>query len=156
MKSLLPAQSKKRQPHDLEWFMRWVTPEPNTGCWHWWGPLNPGGYGSIGFQGKTTGAHRVAWVLVGRSIPPGYDLDHKCRIRCCVNPDHLEPVTRSINLKRGIGPRILSERNTTKTHCPKGHPYEGGNLYVAADGHRDCIKCQRERVRQWRARRKEQ
>lgn len=147
-----PPRKRRGAPFDLEWFLRWVIPEPNSGCWIWGGSLNAGGYGSVGLYGQTTNAHVVAWLLVGRAIPDDYDLDHKCRVRCCVNPDHLEPVTRSINLIRGIGPAMLAARQTAKTHCPKGHAYAGANLYVAPDGTRDCIPCQRKRVRQWRAR----
>lgn len=146
------ARWPKNEPKTLQWLLRWVLFEPNSGCWMFGGTLNPGGYGSIKLDDRARSAHRAAWVLSGRTIADGYDLDHKCRVRSCCNPDHLEPVTRSINLTRGIGPKMLGDRNTTKTHCPRGHPYEGANLYICPRGHRDCITCQRERVRQWRAR----
>lgn len=69
------------------------------GCWLWTGALARG-YGSM-FDGQTARpAHRVSWELAGRVLVDGMDLDHLCRVRCCVNPDHLEQVTRSENLRR--------------------------------------------------------
>jgi len=140
------------EPYTLEWLMRWTIPEPNSGCWLWTGTLNPGGYGCVGFQGKTKGAHRVAYMLANGSIPAGMDLDHLCRVRCCVNPGHLEAVTRSVNLRRGEAGQNLVSKALAKTHCPAGHPYQGDNLYVDKRGRRACITCQRQNVREWRAR----
>jgi hypothetical protein len=79
------------------------TPEE---CWPWLGALYSNGYGHIsagGHSGPGLLAHRVAYELVLGPVPDGLDLDHLCRCRRCVNPVHLEPVTRSVNLKRGIG-----------------------------------------------------
>lgn len=157
MTTALVRVDGKMRATSMEWLLRWVIPEPNSGCWIWGGTLNKGGYGTVGFRGRGTNAHIAAWLLAGKHIPPGYDLDHKCRVRCCVNPDHLEPVTRSVNLRRGIGPAILAARRRGVTHCPKGHPYSGDNLYIDPKrGHRDCVMCQRERVRAWRRRQKKE
>ena len=149
MADLRASRKGKNDPFTVDWLMRWVSPEPNSGCWLWTGTTNPGGYGAVGFMGRTRSAHRVSYELAKGPIPAGLDLDHKCRVRCCVNPDHLEPVTRSENLRRGLAGENLRVAALAKTHCPKGHPYSGGNLYVAPDGHRDCITCQRARVRNW-------
>jgi len=105
------------EPYTLEWLMRWTIPEPNSGCWLWTGTLNPGGYGCVGFQGKTKGAHRVAYMLANGSISAGMDLDHLCRVRCYVNPGHLEAVTRSVNLRRGEAGQNLVSKALAKTHC---------------------------------------
>jgi hypothetical protein len=103
------------------------------GCWIWTACKNEPGYGSIGFSGKPKGAHRVAYELVKGPIPDGLTLDHLCRNTSCVNPDHLEPVTRAENARRI--PRA--------THCPKGHPYDEANTYTPPSGGRFCRACLR-------------
>lgn len=115
-------------------------PEPNSGCWLWIGAILPNGYGTIQHEKRTQYAHRVSYMLFKGEIPAGHDLDHLCRNRCCINPDHLEPVTRSVNLRRGIGPKMLGDRNALKKHCPRGHAYEGGNLRIY-NGKRQCRAC---------------
>lgn len=130
-----------------------ATPEPNTGCWLWTASGNNAGYGVIlidgkrgpGRPGKFVLAHRLMYERTVGPIPHGLDLDHLCRVRCCINPAHLEPVTRSVNLKRGINQWKL------KTHCPHGHPYSGDNLYQMPNGRRACRTCRNERSRRARA-----
>jgi hypothetical protein len=93
-----------------ERFAAKVLPEPNSGCWLWAGSINPDGYGKIRVSSRpsySTGAHRVSWELVHGPVPPGLEMDHLCRVRCCVNPQHLAVVTRSENqlrspLRRGF------------------------------------------------------
>jgi hypothetical protein len=75
----------------------WERVEKTGGCWLWTGSRNGGGYGNYG--GK--GAHRYAYELLKAPIPPGLVIDHLCRVRHCVNPDHMEPVTQSVNCRRG-------------------------------------------------------
>lgn len=80
---------------------RQITP---SGCWLWTGARNDSGYGRVGIGGSRTGAvHRVAYELLIGPVPAALDLDHLCRVRHCFNPKHLEPVTRSENLRRGVG-----------------------------------------------------
>ena len=84
-------------------FMNFVSPEPMSGCWLWTGSDSGtgrgGGYGRFSFSGATIAAHRYAYsVLVGK-IRKNMQVDHKCGVRCCVNPDHLQQVTQSKNMK---------------------------------------------------------
>ena len=115
-------------------------PEPNTGCWIWLGQITWNGYGTfhikVDGEWKKKVAHRVCYESFVGPIPEGLDLDHKCRQRHCVNPDHLEPVTRSENLRRSP----LMARWAHKTSCPKGHPYDGVDSRKA----RICRQCARE------------
>lgn len=120
-----------------------VSPEPNTGCWLWDGALN-NGYGHMTVRNKQVGAHRVSYMAFKGPIPKGLDLDHLCRVPCCVNPDHLEPVTRQVNVLRGNTPKVSALRMTQKTHCPQGHPYSGDNLAIDAEGARRCLICKRD------------
>ena len=98
----------------------WAKVERTDACWLWRGYLNGQGYGSIRWMGRQWRAHRLVYELTVGSIPPGLTLDHLCRVRHCVNPDHLEPVTNRVNLLRGESP---SARHARKTHCPLGHEY---------------------------------
>lgn len=85
------------------WFERFIR-EDEHGCWIWHGARFSSGYGACGFRGTTTVAHRAIWQALYADLPRNVDLDHLCRVRACANPDHLEPVTRSMNLMRGAHP----------------------------------------------------
>jgi hypothetical protein len=116
--------------------------DPETGCWHWQGSKMHNGYGQMGVGGRLYAAHRYIYEQTNNiSVPKHLDLDHLCRNRGCVNPEHLEPVTRSENLKRGMK---RGERQREKTHCPKGHPYDEANTYHHPSGKRCCRTCGRE------------
>lgn len=109
-----------------------------TGCWEWTAYVDPNGYGRLSvarYQRADALAHRAAWWLYRGSIPPDRpELDHLCKVPCCVNPDHLEPVTREENIRRSESESVLNSR---KTHCPAGHPYVG----------RRCPTCERDGYR---------
>ena len=74
---------------DVDRLLKYVAPEPNTGCWLWLGGDNGYGYGRFYFRKRFWGAHRVAWTLMVGEIPKGLCVLHKCDVRGCVNPDHL-------------------------------------------------------------------
>lgn len=124
-----------------------VESEPSTdlgACWRWGGKINHCGYARLYVgEGREVMAHRFSYELHVGVIPDGLDLDHLCRVRDCVNPAHLEPVTRRENLLRG---ETAPARESRLTHCRRGHPYDEVNTYRAA-GKRYCRACWRERDR---------
>ncbi len=131
-----------------------------TGCWNWTGYVRSDGYGEIQLGRRGVGAalaHRVSYELHVGPIPDGMEPDHICRNRACGNPAHLEAVTRTENIVRGEAPAAVRAAMVRITHCPQGHEYTPENTYVArtARGYtnRMCRTCQRERMRQRRARR---
>ncbi len=120
-------------------------------CWEWTASRNTKGYGQFGLRGRRLMAHRLSYEWLIGPIGEGLQIDHLCRVRNCVNPAHLEPVTCKENLRRGEGP---AARNTRKATCPHGHPYAGDNLYVSTDGKRRCRECHRSANRRWKRQRK--
>jgi hypothetical protein len=73
-----------------------------TGCWVWQGQMNRNGCGRMyAGGGKRLMSHRLMYELTIGPIPTGLLIDHKCRVRACCNPDHLEPVTHAENIHRG-------------------------------------------------------
>jgi Holliday junction resolvase RusA-like endonuclease len=129
----------------------WRYAQKTEGCWTWQGIINQKwGYGYFSLRGTLLRAHRVAYVLErGMSIPDDKVVDHLCRNRACVRPDHLEVVTQQENCRRGMTGRATGttgEVNKAKTHCPKGHPYSGDNLRTR-NGRRNCAACSSRRSR---------
>lgn len=121
------------------------------GCWLWRGSLVTKGYGKFKAKGKTISAHRAGYQLLKGTVPSGLTLDHLCRVRSCVNPDHLEPVTAKENVLRGTGLTALSAK---KTHCIRGHELAGSNLLRSnlKRGERHCRTCANDWQREkWRA-----
>ena len=98
----------------LERFENKYIPEPNTGCWLWVAHTNRCGYGTFGVAGRTYLAHRVSYNLHIGDIPKHLELDHKCRVRSCVNPSHLEPVTHKENMSRSPLVRKAGAYNSAK------------------------------------------
>ncbi len=103
------------------------------GCWIWRGAVNRAGYGAFSVDGTTRRAHRVSYELRVGPIPEGLHLDHLCRVRACVNPAHLEPVTHAENVRRGA--------RAGQTHCKRGHEFTPENTRVDKSGGRCCIAC---------------
>jgi len=119
-------------------------------CWVWTEYLNSAGYArfmptsSRDPNRYTVQAHRFAYEQVKGPIPEGLVLDHLCRVPRCVNPNHLEPVTESVNVRRGIAP---AARWAARTHCDTGHEYTPENTYRTKAGARVCKTCRRDRKR---------
>lgn len=118
-------------------------PEPNTGCWLWLGMVDQYGYGRVWHDGRLQAAHRVVYG----AVPEGLVLDHKCRVRCCVNPSHLRAVTVSEN-------NLASKPFRRKAVCANGHAMTDENTYTRTDrlGHKraSCIRCQSDRAARYR------
>ncbi len=112
-----------------------------SGCWDYMGTKGNNGYGCLWHDGHSTFAHRFAYQLFVGPIPEGLEIDHLCRNRKCVNPDHLETVTKKENLLRGIG---FGAINARKTHCPNGHAYDTSNTRYDYRGYRYCRACSRQ------------
>lgn len=117
----------------------WQRVDKTGECWIWIGATRRGyGYLRTGPRGSgTVQAHRLAYETLVGAIPVGLVLDHLCRVRRCVRPDHLEPVTLETNILRGTG---WAARNAAKTKCPRGHLYDR----ITADGYRSCWTCCRQ------------
>ena len=107
-------------------------------CWVWTGSINRDGYGTLGAgPGESRLAHRRVYEALIGPIPDRLELDHLCRVRHCVNPDHLEPVTHAENMRRA---GLLVGR----TECRRGHDLAEVGVYVyPATGLRGCRECRR-------------
>jgi len=117
----------------------WAKVKKTEHCWLWTGCIKSNGYGTYGKEGKY--AHRISYVLTRGEIPLGLQLDHLCRVRNCVNPDHLEAVTRKENIRRGMAGSGINSR---KTSCIRGHKLSGSNLLVVGKRKkRQCKICSR-------------
>ena len=121
---------------------------PSGDCWEFQ-RLDHAGYGRFWINGRSVRAHRWCFEFMVGEIPPGLFLDHLCRNRSCVNPDHLEPVTPRINTLRG---ETVPAANLWKTHCWRGHPLSGDNLRRDPRGRRRCRACHRINAAAYRAR----
>lgn len=122
--------------------------DPQTGCWNWTGLLGlTGGYGRISINDRDVYVHRAAWELANGPVPEGFELDHLCRNRACVNLSHLEVVTRRENVHRGMGTAGINAR---KTHCDRGHEFTPENVYRNKRGARQCRTCKRAYSRAYR------
>lgn len=122
----------------------------STPCWISDRAQQPNGYTKLGYLGRTWLTHRFAFTVFVGEIPSDLQLDHLCSQRACCNPDHLEPVTCRENLLRGD---TITAQQAAKTHCKRGHPLSGANVYWRPDKptSRGCRACRTESTRRSRA-----
>ena len=138
---------ERRPP--LERFLLKFDEEPNTGCWIWKGGKTVDGYASFargGRNGMTLG-HRFAYKTFREPIPVGLEIDHLCRNRACVNPWHMELVTRLENILRSLA------ATTRKTHCKNGHEFTPENTYIGRT-RRSCRRCTLEAQQRYQRRKR--
>lgn len=126
----------------LERFLKFVHKTPT--CWLWIGGIQSKGYGMMRCGRAAEGmilAHRFAYEHFKGPLSEGLEIDHLCRVRCCVNPDHLELVTRKENLHRS--PITIFNTNRDKIYCIRGHAFTTENTRMSIDGRRICRSCHR-------------
>jgi hypothetical protein len=158
-------------PFDIRF---WDRVTATDGCWVWTRGLSGGGYGHCWDNGSPVLAHRYSFERAYGPIPNGLHIDHLCRNRRCVRPDHLEAVSHKENVLRGVGAPAMNARKqrcrcggayelrstgqrvcpncsrsaSLPTHCRQGHELRGGNVELLPNGQRNCVLCQiRKRAR---------
>jgi HNH endonuclease len=126
---LITAEQVTRIRYDIKY-----SPEPNSGCWLWLASVDKYGYGygRLRHNGKWTYAHIVEWEKVNGPVPEGMELDHKCKIKPCCNPSHLELVTHAINVQRAAKLTIKDVLEIRK-RCELGESYESLGLHYNVD-----------------------
>lgn len=138
------------KPYSLRRFAERIRIAPD-GCWIWQASTGSHGYGQFTVDYHKDLAHRFAYLWHHGHIEKGrqHHLDHLCKNKRCVNPDHLEAVSPLVNIHRG-GSRTIP--NAQKTHCPTGHEYTPANTRRMPDGGRRCIACEKVQSRASRLR----
>ena len=120
-----------------------------NGCWEWQGMVSDRGYALMKIGGKEVKVHQVAYRLFIGEIPAGLELHHRCENKRCVNPEHLDLLSRLEHLE--MHPNNVTLLNRAKTHCEHGHAFTPGNTILRRNGGRDCRECNRQRQIKFRA-----
>ena len=115
-----------------ERFFQKISIQPNS-CWLWMAATDDKGYARLLVHGKNIRAHRWAYQQFVGPIPEDCEIDHRCRNKSCVNPEHLDAVSHEENMRRAdcsISGEHFAIKQKAKTHCPSGHAYSGDNLIL--------------------------
>jgi hypothetical protein len=126
-----------------ERLQRLSAPDIQSGCWNWRRAVGSSGYPHIKVGGRERSAARVSFEAFCGPMPDGYEPDHLCRNRRCINPGHIEAVTRAENIRR---------RELHRAHpglCKNGHLLTAAR--TRAEGGRYCRICVRDSKRRQRA-----
>lgn len=119
-------------------------------CWEWQGPLSRGGYGITHLKSMSTvQVHRLSYSVMVGPIPTGLVIDHLCKNRKCVNPNHLEPVTDRENVYRANPSAV--QMNVDENRCANGHIYT--DVKPEVDRSRRCMTCRREAYKRYNSKR---
>jgi hypothetical protein len=139
---------KDHTPPEIRWKTSYAVDE-STQCWNWIGTASRG-YGRISCgKNNSRPAHVFVYEQTLGSVPDGLELDHKCRNTLCVNPSHLEPVTHTVNVRRGNA----GIHNANKTHCKHGHEFTPENTIFRKSG-RQCRTCHQRDMRDYMQKRR--
>lgn len=128
---------RKRMHHRLE---SNFIPEPNSGCWLWLGTVATNGYGKLWVDGKSVSAHVLSYRLY-RGGSGGKKLHHICKVKTCINPDHLLVVTTKEHSELHRDDLVI------QTHCKRGHTFTSENTLIKSSGRRECRACKQQRNR---------
>ncbi len=141
----MSRKPKVRKLASVRFWEKVAVDQPET-CWPWIAGLDRHGYGVFTHNGRNVRAHLWAYLALVGPIADGLVIDHLCRVRHCVNPEHLEPVTNRVNIQRGRAGHPSTNVMALRTYC-QGHPYDEANTLhqVLPDGRRRrlCRECRR-------------
>jgi len=128
----------------------WDKVRKTESCWLWTAYINNRGYGKFNLNGNAEYSHRLSYIEAKGPIPKGLQIDHICRVRNCVKPDHLEAVTRKENILRG---ESIHAKNARKKKCLLGHKFV--RVIYPSRQQRRCLICHRIKMRAYSAKKKE-
>jgi len=129
----------------------WNKIEKTDSCWLWKGSLWDG-YGRYAINRKLYLVHRMAYAVLKQKLGDNTQIDHLCRVKTCVNPDHLEEVSKKENIRRGIS-RVY---NTDLSLCPRGHEYDVEKPSKAGTLIKYCTTCRKEKYLERKQKKAEQ
>lgn len=136
------ATDKEMQRFNQKWIK-------SGDCHLWLGALDSDGYGTFYFRQKNRRAHRVGWFISHGAVGNDLVINHTCRNRHCVNPQHLQRVTQTVNaLKDSCS---IAYINSQKTQCKRGHDYDRLRIKPNGRTERGCSICEAEKHRRLRA-----